>query len=451
MVLFIMERVCVMKKELPIFSQDNMLSVVRQECKKGLKRHGVIEIQPSRFGNIDCIMSGLSVFVFKYPSLLKFDKDARTNNTVMGNLKRLFSLDKAPSDSYVRERLDEVPPHALRTSFTGIFRILQRGKILERFQFYEGYYLVSGDGTGVFSSQEVHCPHCCVKNHKDGSKTYYHQIMAASIVHPEKKTVIPLCPEPILRTDGAKKNDCERNATKRMISDIRREHPFLKIIFLADGLAANAPLIRELQSVNMRYLLVAKDDDHKYLKDWVEQADRDDAPIIETTLPKGIRASYRYMNNVPLNASNDKLLVNVIIYQEIDSRGKKRKWMWVTDINVNEKNVKLLVKGGRARWKIENETFNTLKNQGYNFEHNYGHGNKYLNQVFAFLMLIAFLIDQCLQEVNIRFKGAYEKSGSKKMLWGMMLFLLETFDLPNFESLYQTILSPPKIEIKSVV
>ena len=37
----------------------------------------------------------------------------------------------------------------------------------------------------------------------------------------------------------------------------------------------------------------------------------------------------------------------------------------------------------RARWKIENETFNTLKNQGYHFEHNYGHGEQHLSVVFV--------------------------------------------------------------------
>ena len=50
----------------------------------------------------------------------------------------------------------------------------------------------------------------------------------------------------------------------------------------------------------------------------------------------------------------------------------------------------LLMWGGRARWKIENETFNTLKNQGYHFEHNYGHGYQHLSVVLAMLMLLAF-------------------------------------------------------------
>ena len=39
-------------------------------------------------------------------------------------------------------------------------------------------------------------------------ETYYHNMFCAAIVHPDKKTVIPLAPEPIIKTDGSKKNDC---------------------------------------------------------------------------------------------------------------------------------------------------------------------------------------------------------------------------------------------------
>jgi hypothetical protein len=59
----------------------------------------------------------------------------------------------------------------------------------------------------------------------------------------------------------------------------------------------------------------------------------------------------------------------------------------VTDLRVSKRKVYKLMRGGRARWKIENETFNTLKNQGYNFEHNYGHGEQHLSVVFATLIV----------------------------------------------------------------
>jgi hypothetical protein len=83
---------------------------------------------------------------------------------------------------------------------------------------------------------------------------------------------------------------------------------------------------------------------------------------------------FRYCNNVPLNYANDDIRVNFLEYVETSPNGKQRKFSWATDFVLTEKNVYTIMRGGRSRWKIENETFNTLKNQGYNFEHNFGHG-----------------------------------------------------------------------------
>jgi hypothetical protein len=60
-------------------------------------------------------------------------------------------------------------------------------------------------------------------------------------------------------------------------------------------------------------------------------------------------------------------------------------------------NVYEIMRAARSRWKIENETFNTLKNQGYHFEHNSGHGYENLCSVMTMLMMLAFLIDQVQQ------------------------------------------------------
>ena len=103
------------------------------------------------------------------------------------------------------------------------------------------------DGTGYFSSSRVHCKNCCEKHHKDGRVTYYHQMLGAVVVHPEQREVFPLAPEPIVKGDGATKNDCERNAAKRLLGDVRREHPHLKLIVVEDGLASNGPHIQLLK------------------------------------------------------------------------------------------------------------------------------------------------------------------------------------------------------------
>lgn len=75
------------------------------------------------------------------------------------------------------------------------------------------------------------------------------------------------------------------------------------------------------------------------------------------------------------------------------------------------------MRGGRARWKIENETFNTLKNQGYNLEHNYGLGEKHLGVVFTMLMMLAFLVDQTQQLCCQLFQCVWGKVRSEKALW----------------------------------
>jgi len=106
---------------------------------------------------------------------------------------------------------------------------------------------------------------------------------------------------------------------------------------------------------------------------------------------------------------------------------------------------------GKFHGPTLHETFNTLKNQGYEFEHNFGHGEKYLHTVLAHLMMLAFFIDQCLQHVNKRFQEAYSKRGSKKALWENMLYCLYTFEIPNFESLYHFIVHPPPLVMQSII
>jgi hypothetical protein len=188
-------------------------------------------------------MSGLAVFGIKYPSLLQFDRDVRTDEVVRLNLRHLYGVIQAPCDTHLRELLDDLDPKHLRGAFKSLFALLQRGKGLEDMVYLDGYYLVSVDATGHFSSQTIHCENCCEKHHRNGSVTYFHQLLQAVLVHPEHPEVFPFAPEPILKQDGQRKNDCERNASKRLLSDLKREHPHLKLIIVEDQ---QFPLIQKL-------------------------------------------------------------------------------------------------------------------------------------------------------------------------------------------------------------
>ena len=385
---------------------------------------------------VDHLMSGLAVFGLKCPSLLNFDRK-RSDPAIEHNLRDLYHVGNAPSDTYLRERLDEINPNHLRPAFKKVFAAFQRGKGLEQFEYMDGHVLISGDGTGHFSSSKVSCPQCCSKKKKGGEVTYYHQMFGVCIVHPHKKNVIPLFPEPILNQHGGSKNDCERNACKRFLENFKREHPHLKAILIEDGLSSTAPHIRIINEYGLSYILGAKPGDHEFL--FSKLAESRETIYHEISTEDGHYHQFRFLNDVPLNKSNQDLKVNVIEYRHTDPKGKERTFSWVTNIRISTTNVMKIAIGGRARWKIENETFNTLKNLGYNFEHNYGHGKKYLATVFCILMMLAFLIDQVQEVCCSLFRRCKQFLGTYRDLWQTMATLFQYTRLYDWEQFYLTI------------
>jgi hypothetical protein len=385
----------------------------------------------------DALMAGLALFSLKDPSLLAFCGRALDHN-----LHSVFGLQSIPSDTQMREILDEVHPDQFRPVFKDVFRQVQRGKVLEDYVFLQGCYLVALDGVEYFRSKKVHCDHCMTRQHDNGTVSYYHQMLGAVIVHPDHSCVIPLAPEPIQRQDGQAKNDCERNAARRWLKQFRKDHPHLPVIVTEDALGSNAPHIRDLLDYRVHFILGVKEGDHKYLFEQFSR--RVEAGQVETVREEdadtGASRSWTFVNGVSINESNQEVIVNLLVYGEVDAAGAIHTWAWVTDLALTAAdNVRQVARGGRTRWKIENETYNTLKNQGYHFEHNYGHGYKHLAEVFALLMMLAFLIDQVQQRCNPLFQKAWEKKGTKCALWEAVRYLFASFEVSSMAEIYQGI------------
>jgi hypothetical protein len=385
----------------------------------------------------DCLMSGMAMFGLKYPSLLQFDSQGRDKNSpVTHNLHTLYGIQQIPSDTYLRERLDEIDARDLQKPINRIIAQLQRGKILEQYQYHDGYCLVALDASGYFSSKQVHCDNCCEKHHKDGTVTFYHQMLAAVMVNPGYPTVFPLMIEPIQKQDGKTKNDCEHSAAKRLLENLRAAHPHLKMIVVMDGLYADSVIISLLKKLKFHFIITAKEDDLKYLFEFYGAA-----RCKETTESDAkSNCIYRYTEGLPLNDNHSDIEVNILECTE-QTKKKKTRFCWITDVSLSDNNVARISKGGRARWKVENETFNTLKNQGYQFEHNFGHGNKNLNVVFAYLMFTAFLIDQ-VQEFSCKyFKAALKAMWStRKYLWERIRGMFFEYFIDTWEQLYAGII-----------
>ena len=385
----------------------------------------------------DALMAGLAVFGLKYPSLLKFDEASR-EDVIRHNLKTLYGVERAPCDTQLRTLLDPVAPEHLRPAFRAVHRELQRHKALEAYRYLDGHYVVSVDGTGQFASTDIHCPECCVKT-SQGQESYYHQLLGAVLVHPALKTVLPIAAEPITRQDGASKNDCERNAAKRLLRQLRRDYPQLKFLVVEDSLAANGPHLELLKELDLRYLINVKEGDHEALFEAVQAKLRAGAcEEREYTDDRGVVHGYRFVNDLPLNKTHPHLRVNYLEYWEVKGE-QERLWSWITDLWLRHDNVEPIMRGGRARWKIENETFNTLKTQGYELEHNYGHGQQHLATVFALLTLLAFLVDQA-QELGCRlFQAARACFHSRTSLWERLRALFTGFYIPDWKTLWEAI------------
>lgn len=422
---------------------DAMFSAIRQDFEK-IPDH---RANNSKIPFADVLMSGFAMFSLKEPSLLAFD-ERRCNEPE--SLHGVYGIGVIPCDSQMRTALDPLSPSLLRKPFLTLFHHAQRGKALEKLKWLDEYYLLALDGTGIYSSEAVSSNYCLAKRKKNGTTEYYQQMLGAAIVNPDFKEVIPLCPEMIATQDGSKKQDCERNATRRWLEKFRQEHPHLKCVVIEDGISSNGPHIRDLFEHNLRFILGAKQKDHVYLFEQMDQAlAAGEATEFSTTIADapGVTHTFRFANGLALNKSHPDILVNVLEYWQVDGDGKELYFSWVTDLFLTFENVCQIMRAGRARWRIENETFNTLKNQGYNLGHNYGLGKKHLSAVFIHLMMLAFLVDQIQQLCCPLFNAAWEQCKSKRKLWESIRSTFNICIAPSMEVILRVIMTNMKIRL----
>jgi hypothetical protein len=392
----------------------------------------------------DTLSSAFAMFSLKSPSLLEFEKRNPTENS---NICNVYSIKKIPSDSQVRNILDNVAADSFKGLFSTLYTHCKKEGILNEYKVFSAYYPVSIDATEFFSSQKHSCPSCLIKEHKNGSVTCHHSILSAVLVHPDKKEVFPLANESIKQQDGSTKNDCELNGVKRLLDTLIKEYPNESFLFLKDALYANSPHIELLNSHKMAYIIRAKAGNCKSLFHSFEKLKTTNKVSYKTIDEKNEKHQFYYINDIKLNNSSTTKC-NFLMYQYTDSKGNEKLFHWITNLKIEDNNVAELAKVARARWKIENETFNTLKNQGYRLEHNYGHGKKNLAENFANLMFLAFLIDQIQQAVSTIFKTIWKELKTKKKLWSILRTVFVWIEIKSMQEAWIAIAQKYQIRIE---
>jgi hypothetical protein len=212
---------------------------------------------------------------------------------------------------------------------------------------------------------------------------------------------------------------------------------------VGDSLYSKQPFMEELAEEGMRYVLVVKEEDHKLLMEWVnKQRQLKEVSRLEVKDHKGRLHIYEWIHEVPLNGNKSTLWVNYFEYWLVNGGEVTYHNSWVTDFRVNEENVAELVRVGRCRWKIENETFNTLKNQGCHIEHNFGHGKKHLSMNFLLLNLLAFFMHQIFELTDSLYQECRRAFGSRRNLWDHLRSSIHLLIFPDWETLLRRLLRP---------
>lgn len=407
----------------------------------------------TRYEIKDAAVSAFSVFFTQSPSFLASQRLLQKRKG-KNNLFKLFGVGRIPTDAQTRNLLDTLEPTLLYDLFSYMLKKLEENVGLKDFESQTGQILISTDGTETISSQKISCQNCSHRELRNGERQYFHSAILPVIVKAGNSSVLPLSPEFMSPQDGHEKQDCERAATKRWV---KRNTDMLKgwrYTMLGDDLYSNQPLCETFLASELNFILVCKPDSHKELYKTVDFLAKNGlVEEVEVRHWNGRyyeKHIYRFANEVPLR-QEDPLLVNwieVIIINE-DTGKEDYHNSFVTNHKVSVMNVAALAQDGRTRWKSENETNNTLKNQGYHFEHNFGHGEEHLANFLATLNLLAFFLHTLLNLLDEQYQLLRKELVTRVDFFNdlrallrymvfdsweaLMIFMLRALEVPGYE------------------
>jgi hypothetical protein len=412
---------------------------------------GFPDPRKGRSGNIAMADFGLSAFAMFFMQSASFLSFQRTLEKGQGrsNCQTLFGIEKIPSDNYVRNILDEADPALLAPCFQRTEQLLLEPAMREAFGRLGGRTLIALDGTEYFCSQKIACPHCQTRKRSNGKIESYHSMLAATVVAPGHSKVVPLTPEFIAKQDGAEKQDCERNAVQRWLEKHAARLKPLRPVYLADDLFACQSVVKRLVDNRDDFIFTCKETSHKALYDFIDGAELERHEVRVRKGKTHERHRYRFIDKVPLRDGKDAVLVNWIGFEILDAKGVvKYKTALITSLPVAKTTVADIVACGRARWKIENESFNVLKNHGYELEHNFGHGETYLAMTLAALNMLAFAWHTVLDLLEPPWRKAREASEKRMSFFAYLATLTSFVVFPAWSDLFEalsTFTIPPNL------
>ena len=389
----------------------------------------------------DIGVAAFSVFFMQSPSFLAHQRHlAQGAGHGRSNCETLFGMTKIPSDNHIRDMLDGVAPECFHPPLIAAFDLLERGGGLTAFRRLGHHVLIAFDGTEYYRSAKLHCRCCSTRKRSGGKIEYFHSMVAATLVAPGHNQVVPLEPEFVVPQDGHDKQDCESMAARRWLAAHGAHYARLDPVYLGDDLYSRQPTCQDVLATGGHFLFVCKPSSHPTIEEYLTGID---LPELTQQVKRGrarLTYTYRWLADVPLRADADAMTVNWLMIEirnpasEVTYRNS-----FITDLPVDRDNVVELAACGRARWKIENESFNTLKTKGYNLEHNFGHGQHHLSAVLAILNLTAFAFHTVAELLVALWRNALHQIAARAHFFSHLRAITAYILFPSWTHLLQTL------------
>ena len=334
-----------------------------------------------------------------YISSMRKTSEEFNNETAIKNIGILCGreeLEELPYWETINRYLERLEPEELQKTVCRLVGRLIRSRAFEKGRMRERYWQIIVDGTQLESSRKELDKKSLYRVHKKGTaeeyREYYYYVLEAKLLLHEK-IVVSIMTE-FVENEGSEteKQDCERKACFRLMERLKREFPMLPICMCGDSLYACERFFRECGKKKWHFLLRFKEGsiptvykEYKTLKE--EERNRREWETEKETL------CYDYVNKIDYNGIG----LNFVEYEEKEkATGNVGRFYFLTDFQVSQKNVRRLVEEGRRRWKIENEGFNTQKQQGYYLEHMYSRNYQAMKNHY-YLIQIGHMISQVME------------------------------------------------------
>lgn len=351
----------------------------------------------------EIVMAAIFMFIFKEGSRNAFNNELK-HVAFLKNYHSLLGL-CAPHLDTVERVLREVNPEELEKVKAGLIHELLKKKVFQKFDGLEGCHLVAIDATGVYTFDHPPAgqPKGLYKTSSNGVTSYVYHVLEAKIVTPNGM-VFSIGSEWMTNEEKEdyQKQDCEHSAFKRLAAKLKAEYPQLPIVIVADGLYPNQSFMKICKANGWHFITTFKDGNLPCLQEEIRS--HLTHQLHEHKQGRGANSNqhFSWINDLSHKGHTVHWMdCQINVKATNKQEDKQSQFTFITDMRISADSVDKLCIAGRARWKIENEGFNTQKNNGYELCHKYSRTSFKAMQNYYLSLQIAHMINQFVERSKL--------------------------------------------------